>query len=848
MNTLRFLLMSSCLALTSTLHAQTTTILPFGSTWRYLDNGSNQGTAWRASAFDDSTWATGPAQLGYGNGDEATVTGFIDADPGTAGVQKNATTYFRTTFNVPDPTQYSSLRLTLMYDDGGAVFVNGTQVARTANLAANAVYNTFANPSSSDNAAQAWPLAPTVLEAGLNTIAVEIHQASATSTDISFDLQILGIKEVTREPYLQMNNATGVTIRWRTATPSDSVVHTGTIQGDLSSSTTNAAVTTDHLVRVEGLQPDTKYFYAVGSSAATLIGGDAGHYFRTAPEPGTDRPARIWVLGDSGTKNSNQQIVRNAYYQSEEYKFNDLVLLLGDNAYNTGTDLEYQTALFDTYSEVLRQSPVWSCLGNHETAQVRTGIYPGVPYFDIFSFPTQAECGGYVSGSERYFSWDFGNIHFISLDAQTNDATLRQNMLAWLDNDLAANTRRWTIAFWHHPPYTKGSHNSDTESQLVWAREQLVPRIEEGGVDLVVSGHSHCYERSRFLDGFYATPTEATSGTFINPGDGRTDGTGAYGKDYGSRLGTVYVVAGSSGQATTWFGGSTAPFNPTPHPVMHHSALELGSLVLDVDGNRLDAKFINSTGAVSDYFSIEKGPLVTVETPSASAAEYGPVPGEFRISRSGSTANPLEVQAVVGGTAPGSRHAPITVPVVIPAGASTHPVEVLPIPDSIAQGAQTVTLEGTASVDYRLGAMASGVVTITDTPAGAPPIATWHLEHFGSNANNEAVRGDHADPDSDGMVNLLEYAFGLDPLVLSTEGGPMGDIFTNRLRLRVQKNPLATDVSVLVQVNSDLSDSPGWTTDGLTLLQDTPTLLEVLDNVSLDDADFRFLRVKVTRP
>ena len=170
------------------------------------------------------------------------------------------------------------------------------------------------------------------------------------------------------------------------------------------------------------------------------------------------------------------------------------------------------------------------------------------------------------------------------------------------------------------------------------------------------------------------------------------------------------------------------------------------------------------------------------------------------------------------------------------------------MPDSMAQGAQTVTLAGEASVDYRLGPMSSGVVTITDTPDGAPPIANWHLEHFGSNANNEEIRGDQADPDSDGTVNLLEYAFGLDPLMVSTEGIPVADISANHLRLRVQKNPSATDVTFLVQVNADLSDSPGWTTDGLTLLEDTPTLLEVQDNVSIDNAEFRFLRVKVTRP
>ena len=382
MKALRFLLLAACMALTSALHAQTATLVPYGATWRYLDDGSDQGTDWRAPAFVDTGWASGPGQLGYGDGDEATVTGYIDTDPVTAGTQKNATTYFRTTVHVPDPTQFISLRLTLRHDDAGAVFINGTEVARTANLAAGAAYDTFATSGSADNATQTWTLAPTLLVAGANTIAVEIHQVDAASADISFDLRLTGVSDVTRGPYLQRNNDSGVTIRWRTQTATDSVVRTGTVQGVLTGSTSDATVTTEHKVRVDGLQPDTKYFYSVGSTGTTLEGDDAEHYFKTAPMPGADRPMRVWVLGDAGTANSGQRAVRDAYYGSAAYQFNDMVLLLGDNAYNTGTDAEYQSALFDIYPTVLRQSPVWSCLGNHETAQDRDGVYPGVAYFD----------------------------------------------------------------------------------------------------------------------------------------------------------------------------------------------------------------------------------------------------------------------------------------------------------------------------------------------------------------------------------------------------------------------------------------------------------------------------------
>lgn len=651
---------------------------------------------------------------------------------------------------------------------------------------------------------------------------------------------------VTRGPYLQMNTASGVTVRWRTNANSNSVVHYGTAQDALTSSTANPGSTNDHEIRVNGLQPDTKYFYSVGSTTETPAGGDADHFFMTAPVPGTDRPLRIWVLGDAGTADSSQQAVRDAYYGSAAYQFNDIVMLLGDNAYDTGTDAEYQTALFDTYPAVLRQSPIWSCLGNHETAQDTSGIYAGVSYFDLFSFPTAAECGGYASGTERYFSWDFGNVHFISLDAQTTDGTLRANMLAWLDGDLAANTRRWTIALWHHPPYTKGSHDSDAESQLIWTRENLVPRLEEAGVDLVLSGHSHCYERSWFIDGFIATPTPANSGTIIDAGNGRPDGNGAYGKDYGGHRGAVYAVAGSSGRISAWTGGSTATVNPNPHPVMFSSIRKLGSMILDITGNRLEVKFIAGSGAIDDYFTIEKGPIISVSTPVPNAAEYGPVTGKFSIARSGATAAPLHVQAIIGGSAPASRYAPITIPVTIPTGAASQAVEVTPAPDAVTQGAQTVTLTSAANVAYRLGATSSGTVAITDTPAGAPPIAAWRLAKFGGDANNEAVAGDNADPDLDDTVNLLEYALGLEPLAPSTTGLPTVDASGTFLTLIVQKNPAAADVAYSVQVNGDLTAV--WSSSGTTILQNTPSLLEVRDNVPISDASRRFMRLQVTGP
>ena len=205
------------------------------------------------------------------------------------------------------------------------------------------------------------------------------------------------------------------------------------------------------------------------------------------------------------------------------------------------------------------------------------------------------------------------------------------------------------------------------------------------------------------------------------------------------------------------------------------------------------------------------------------------------------------MQATLSGTVPQSRYAPITVPVTIPAGASLQLINVTPQPDSIAQGPQTVTLNGGANVEYRLDAVSSGVVTITDTPAGAPPIAAWHLAKFGIDANNETTRGDTADPDHDGTVNLLEYAFGLEPLI-SSPGFPTADASSGYLTLSVPKNPAATDITFSIQVNDNLANAAAWTTSGATILQDTPTLLEARDDIPVASAPQRFIRLRVTRP
>src|SRR5213075_589408 len=259
--------------------------------------------------------------------------------------------------------------------------------------------------------------------------------------------------------------------------------------------------TNEHIVTLSGLEPDTRYYYAVGSSAWTLASGN-DYWFKSSPPVGTDRPTRVWVLGDSGTANVNARNVRDSFYNyAATNKPADLWLLLGDNAYNSGLDTEYQSAVFDMYPATLRNLFLWPTIGNHETAQAFD--IADFPYLHIFTLPQQGEAGGVPSGTPRYYSFDYANIHFVCLDSMTSGRTATNAMSQWLRSDLDATTQTWVIVFFHHPPYTKGNHDSDRQTELIEIRENILPILENNGVDLVFSGHSHAWERSYLLNGHY---------------------------------------------------------------------------------------------------------------------------------------------------------------------------------------------------------------------------------------------------------------------------------------------------------------------------------------------------------
>ncbi|MES2133924.1 MAG: metallophosphoesterase [Bacteroidota bacterium] len=635
-----------------------TSLISAGSNWKYLDNGTDPGTAWRSGTFNDASWASGNAELGYGDGDEATVVSY-----GSSSSNKYISTYFRKTFTVTNPSQFTSLDLQAVRDDGIIVYINGTEVWRNNMPSGNVNSGTLASSTIAFGSESSWnqtSVSSSFLTAGSNVIAVEIHQDAGNSSDISFNLKLNGNTTATaatvdRGPYLNIGTSSGMIVKWRTTQATDSKVYYGTTAGNLNMVVSNPAFVTDHELKITGLNSSTVYYYAVGCTGSTLTPQSNTTYFKTSPVQGTKGHYKFWAIGDAGTGDTNQQSATAGFLNYTANGHIDGWIWLGDNAYDNGYDSQYQSSVFtnNTYENELKRMVLWPAPGNHDYNN-HIPFSPSPAYYDIFTLPTAAEAGGLASGTEKYYSYNYGNIHFIVLDSYDEGRNATDPMAIWLTNDLAANTMPWTIAYWHHPPYTKGSHNSDNsnllDGELPEIRQNIIPIIEAGGVDLVLNGHSHSYERTYLLDGHYGNSNTLQPSMIKDNGTGSYPTACPYQKQTTiskSHKGTVYTVCGCSGKLSSVSSG-------WPHPAMsQYSSSTLGTMLIEINDNKLDAKFINSTGTASDAFTIVKnaGKKTTLTgCPGDSKTLKPSWPGNVQWFPTGTTQDSIVVNPMVSTT------------------------------------------------------------------------------------------------------------------------------------------------------------------------------------------------------
>jgi hypothetical protein len=353
-----------------------------------------------------------------------------------------------------------------------------------------------------------------------------------------------GPDRLRRRPYLQQMTAVSVQVVWTAEVQltAAAVAVTGpdgelvvTSPGVRDERARPALGAVQWQAAVSGLEPDTDYCYQLVEGGAAVHGG----HFRTPPRPGDGAPVRFVAIGDSGNGGADQRAVRD---QMKTVPF-DFMIHLGDLAYDNGTPLQLERFFFEVYADLLEDVPVFPASGNHEYETDGAAAFR-----DAFVLP---ENGG-PAGLERWYAYDWGDVHFVVLDTERIGATQAD----WLEADLAANRLPWIIVYLHRPPFSSGEHGSNRDAQRFF-----VPVFTRHQVPLVLAGHDHDYERSKPIDG------------------------------------VTYVVSGGGGRGTRAVGRSS--FTAFSEAVCH-------LLYVTVEGNELTLHAIDGVGQEFDSLSIRR--------------------------------------------------------------------------------------------------------------------------------------------------------------------------------------------------------------------------------------------------
>jgi 3',5'-cyclic AMP phosphodiesterase CpdA len=338
-----------------------------------------------------------------------------------------------------------------------------------------------------------------------------------------------------RQPYLQQVTTDSALIGWVSVAPDGELVQLSAATTPMSAvapaeieiTAVRAAGENQMWTALTDLDPATIYCYQPADAVNAL---NAPTGFRTAPAADDPAPVRFLAFGDSGGGGPDQYALLDQMF---DVPF-DLMIHTGDVAYDSGTIDQYEDNVFGVYAELFRNLPFFPAAGNHDY-----GTLQGAPFRDVFALPGDS--------GEKWYSYDWGRVHFATLDTESDYAT----QVAWLDADLAASAAPWKIVYLHRPPYSSGLHGSDLA-----LRQLLAPVVERHHVQLVLAGHDHDYER-------------------MIPQNG-----------------VAYVVTGGGGKGTYSVG--TSEFTAFSESVIHFVYVEVGvdELVLhaiDADGLEFDS-------------------------------------------------------------------------------------------------------------------------------------------------------------------------------------------------------------------------------------------------------------------
>ena len=434
----------------------------------------------------------------------------------------------RRTFEVDDLTSVLRLFLDINYDDGFVAYLNGVEVARR-NLAGSPVpYDATATAGHEADGFETIEISAYIdhLITGTNLLAIQAHNVSLSSSDLSMIPALNWAAHITllRHPYLQKLATDTVTIVWTTSESGTSTVRfspdlsfANEVTANSTFKSVNATAPFDqyheHAAVLSNLAAEKTYNYQIRTDDVRLA-SDTPFNFTTHP-PADACAYSFILLGDSGRSSTEARAIRDLL-NAQTF---DFVINAGDLAYNDGTYDELERNFFELYQDLLWGKMVWPVLGNHEYH-----TDDGSPYLDVFHLPEQALN---PEDNERYYSFDYGNGHFVMLDSNRSldqvSEGAEDDMADWLIADLTANDSFWTIVTFHHP-----WHISDDRGHPSGIPNILIPILEAQGVDLVLHGHDHLYERTEPIKEGSLSTIEDGGIIYVTNGEGSGQSSSSY--------------------------------------------------------------------------------------------------------------------------------------------------------------------------------------------------------------------------------------------------------------------------------------------------------------------------------
>jgi hypothetical protein len=335
----------------------------------------------------------------------------------------------------------------------------------------------------------------------------------------------IGQATLIRSPYIQSPTTTSLVIVWTTVEDGASEVRYGTGDFSRTALATSSYFTTPdsapydqyyiHEATLTGLTSDTLYQYKIYTNGADLTPG--GVATTHTAKPPTTPHFRFAAIGDSGDSSQNQKDVATRLLQVQP----DLVVHTGDLIYPEASYEGFETKFFDIYKDLLMSTWLAPSMGNHDVTYNN-----GKSFTDVFVNPPNA---GNIGERELYYSFDYGNAHFVILNNYFALTTVSSAQYTWLRNDLAASNQFWKFVVFHEPAYASNSQQEPRDNARIV--QNVVPLFEQYGVDIVFGAHWHYYERMKpILDGQVST-IDDDGVVYVNTGGG---GAGLFGVGSGA--------------------------------------------------------------------------------------------------------------------------------------------------------------------------------------------------------------------------------------------------------------------------------------------------------------------------